>query len=332
MHVKIRRLICVSLALFLLLGLLFADEAVSSEAASCQAGTPNQAPLNVLVLYADDWRHDTLGAAGNPVVQTPQLDKLASQGVRFTHNCVTTSICWVSRANLLTGQWMSRHGSRTVRGELDWDQTYPTMLRRHGYHVGHVGKWHNGRFPGDKYDFWRTYHGKHWYPADSGERIHVTQRNEKDALAFLSDRPKDKPFCLTIAFFATHAVDHDPDQFLPQPQSMRLYTDIDIPVPPNATEVSWQRLPDFFTEKNEGRNRWHWRFDTPQKYQRMMKNYYRLATEVDATCGRVIEELDRQGVLDNTLIIFTSDNGLLEGEHGMVDKRTGHEPSIRIPL
>lgn len=74
--------------------------------------------MNVLVLYADDWRHDTLGAAGNPVVKTPHLDRLASQGMRFTHNCVTTSICGISRANLYTGQWMSRHGARRF---VMWD-------------------------------------------------------------------------------------------------------------------------------------------------------------------------------------------------------------------
>ena len=118
-----------------------------------------------------------------------------------------------------------------------------------------------------------------------------------DSLQFLEERPKDQPFCLTVAFFATHAEDSHKDQFLPQPESMKLYRDVNVPVPANATEESWKRLPKFFDEKNEGRNRWHWRFDSPEKYQRMMKNYYRLATEVDRACGKILKELERQGEL-----------------------------------
>ena len=290
-------------------------------------------PLNVLVLYADDWRHDTLGAAGNAIVKTPRLDALAEQGMRFTQNCVTTSICGVSRACLYTGQWMSRNGCQGFNMfTTPWEQTYPGRLRDHGYHVGHVGKWHNGKFPQKQFDFGRSYQGKHWFEGKDGKKIHVTQRNENDALEFLQTRPADKPFCLTLAFFATHAEDRHPDQFLPQPQSMKLYQDVTIPVAANATKESWRRLPSFFDEKNEGRNRWHWRFDTPEKYQRMMKNYYRLATEVDSTCGKVLDELKKQGVLDNTLVIFTTDNGYYHAEHGLADKWYPHQESIRVPL
>ncbi|MEN1678387.1 MAG: sulfatase [Planctomycetota bacterium] len=291
-------------------------------------------PLNVLVLYADDWRHDTLGVAGNPVVQTPNLDRLAGQGVRFTNNYVTTSICGVSRATLFTGQWMSRHGCRGFKQfKTPWSQTYPGMLRDRGHEVAHVGKWHNGKFPAEKFDFGRSYYGTHWMQRGDGSRVHVTQRNEEDALEFLRSRSRDKPFCLTVAFFATHAEDRNPKQFLPQPQSMQLYTDVTIPTPTNATDESFRRLPDFIAnEENEGRNRWHWRFDTPDKYQRMMKNYYRLATEVDATCGRLIAELTKQGVLDDTLVIFTTDNGYYHSEHGLADKWYPHEESIRVPL
>jgi len=290
-------------------------------------------PLNIVVLYADDWRHDTLGVANNPVVQTPNLDRLAAEGVRFSENYVTTSICGVSRACLYTGQWMSRHGCRGFSPwKTPWKQTYPGSLRDHGYYLGHVGKWHNGKIPAEKYDFSRSYFGKHWYKAKSGSKIHVTQRNENDSLEFLRTRPRDKPFCLTVAFFATHAEDANPKQFLPQPESMQLYANSVIPVPPNATAESWRRLPRFFTEKNEGRNRWHWRFDSPEKFQTMMKNYYRLVTEVDATCGRIIEELINQQVLNNTLVIFTTDNGYYHAEHGLADKWYPHQESIRVPL
>ena len=292
-----------------------------------------ETPMNVLVLYADDWRHDTLGVAGNPIVKTPHLDKLSSEGMRFTENCVTTSICGVSRACLYTGQWMSRHGCRGFKMfTTPFAQTYPALLRKNGYHIGHVGKWHNGKIPAKEYDFHTVYHGRHWYKTKDGGKIHVTKRNEQDALEFLARRPKDKPFLLNVCFFATHAEDPHPDQFLPQPESMKLYQDVTIPVPPNASQESWERLPDFFTDKNEGRNRWTWRFDTPEKYQTMMKNYYRMATEVDATCGRILQELEKEGVLDNTLVIFTTDNGYYHAEHGLADKWYPHQESIRVPL
>jgi arylsulfatase A-like enzyme len=288
---------------------------------------------NVLVLYADDWRFDTLGCAGHPIVKTPHIDALAKKGVRFTQNYVTTSICGVSRASLYTGQWMSRHGNLGFDAfKTPWETTYPGVLRKNGFWVGHIGKWHNGAFPQEKYDFGRAYSGKHWITEADGSQIHVTKKNEKDALDFFSTRPKDQPFCLTLAFFATHAEDSNPKQFLPQPGSMELYKDVSIPVPSNATEESWKRLPAFFNEQNEGRNRWKWRFDTPEKYQEMMKNYYRLATEVDAACGRVIEELKRQDLYENTLVIFTTDNGYFHAEHGLADKWYPHQESIRVPL
>jgi arylsulfatase A-like enzyme len=300
----------------------------------CAPAPAADKPMNVVVLYADDWRFDTLGCAGNPVVKTPNLDRLAGDGFRFTHNCVTTSICGVSRASLFTGQWMSRHGNPAFAAfKTPWAETYPGLLRANGYFVGHIGKWHNGKFPAENFDFGRSYSGTHWMKQPDGTQIHVTKKNENDALEFLRARPADKPFCLTLAFFATHAEDRNPKQFLPQPESMALYKDVTIPVAKTATDEAFRKMPPFIAnEKNESRVRWHWRFDTPEKHQEMMKNYYRLASEVDATCGRVVEELKKQGLLDNTLIIFTADNGYFHAEHGLADKWYPHQESIRVPL
>ena len=291
-------------------------------------------PMNVVVLLADDWRYDTLGCAGHPVLKTPHLDALAKDGFRFTRACVTTSICGVSRASLLTGQWMSRHGNEAfAMFKTPWAETYPGLLRANGYWVGHVGKWHNGTFPKERFDFGRSYAGTHWIKRPNAEPVHVTQLNETDALEFLQKRPQDKPFCLTVAFFAAHAEDGNPKQYLPQPGSAALYANDKIPVPALATDEALKRLPPFLQlPANEGRKRWTWRFDTPEKYQAMMKNYYRLCTEVDATCGRVIAELKKQGVLDNTLVIFTGDNGYFHGERGLADKWYPYEESIRVPL
>lgn len=314
--------------------LLAALVALTGPASRAQDRAARHVGPNILLLYADDWRHDTLGAAGHPIVQTPHLDRLAEQGVRFRRAYVTTSICGVSRASLLTGQWMSRHGNRAFDAfETPWERTFPGALRAHGYFVGHAGKWHNGRFPQEHFDFGRAYGGTHFLKAPDGSAVHVTRRNEADALEFLRTRPPDRPFVLTLSFFATHAEDQHPKQYLYQPESESLYRDVNIPVPPNMTDEAFARLPPFIAnEKNEGRNRWRWRFDTPQKYQEYMKAYYRLATEVDAVVGRLLVELEAQGLDGNTIVIFTTDNGYFHGEHGLADKWYPYEESIRVPL
>lgn len=289
---------------------------------------------NILVLLADDWRFDTLGVAGNPVVKTPNLDKLAAKGMRFTEACVTTPICGVSRSSILSGQWMSRHGNRAFQSmKTPWSESYPGQLREHGYYVGHIGKWHSGKFPQKEFDFGRAYSGKHWIKRPDGSRVHVTQKNQEDALEFLAKRPKDQPFLLNLWFFAPHAEDANPEQYLPQPSSAELYQDTRIPIPPLANETAFKNLPPFLqAPENEGRIRYHWRFDTPEKYQKMMKNYYRLCTEVDAVCGRVIRELKDQGLLENTIIIFTSDNGYFQADRLLADKWYPYAESIRVPM
>jgi arylsulfatase len=247
---------------------------------------------------------------------------------------VTTSICGVSRSSLLTGQWMSRHGNRGFdMFKTRWEETLPALLRKNGYWTGHVGKWHNGKFPKEGFDFSRVYGGKHWITRKDGTKVHVTRKNEEDALQFLRGRPPEKPFFLTVAFSATHAEDENPAQYLPQPESESLYADTTIPVPATANEEALRKLPPFLQQpENEGRIRWGWRFDTPEKYQRMMKNYYRMATEVDAVCGKVTDELKSRGLWENTLIVFTTDNGCFHGEHGLADKWYPYQESIRVPL
>lgn len=221
-------------------------------------------PLNIVMLYADDWRHDSLGVASNGKVVTPFLDWLATkQGIRFTHNCVTTSVCWISRATLHTGQYYSRHKATRPK-DNEWYEgfadTYPVLLRNASYYVGHIGKWHSADFGKIKhhYHHQKTYYGRHWFPGNP-RPIHVTERNEKDGLEFLKTRPQDKPFVLTLAFFAPHSWDGHPDQYLPQPKTQDVYDNSTF-APPYDMEKSFKRLPKFFSEKNEGRHRYRQRF------------------------------------------------------------------------
>ncbi len=305
----------------------------------CSAGKKkselSQKP-NILFLLADDLRYNSLNCMGNQILHTENIDKLSQNGIKFTHACVTTSISMVSRATILTGQYMSRHGITEFGKQIDttaFSDTYPAILGRAGYWTGFVGKYGVGKIREGDFNFTRAYEGVHWFPIGNGDSIHVTRRNERDALDFLRERPKDKPFLLSLSFFATHAQDLHPDQYRYQPESEGLYKDDVIPVPETASDEYFKRLPPFIAnEANEGRIRWHWRFDTPEKYQKYMKAYYRMLTEIDQTIGSIINELKRQNVLENTLIIFMGDNGYFHGEHGLADKWYPYEESVRVPL
>jgi len=291
---------------------------------------------NIVFLLADDLRWNSLNCMGNNILHTENIDELARNGVRFTHACVTTSISMVSRASILTGQYMSRHKIREFGKSLSeqaFTDTYPSILRQAGYWTGFVGKYGVGQIRESDFDFAREYESVHWFPLVNGDSVHVTERNAKDALEFLKKRPKDKPFLLSVSFFATHAQDNHPDQYRYQPSSEKYYQNDFIPVPETTSDEYFNRLPPFIAnEANEGRVRWHWRFDTPEKYQKYMKAYYRMLTEMDLAIGRIVAELKEQGVYENTLIIFTGDNGYFHSEHGLADKWYSYEEALRVPL
>lgn len=292
--------------------------------------------MNVVVFVIDDIRWDSIGAAGNPVVKTPRLDGLAREGVRFEQARVTTAICMVSRASLLTGQYMSRHGIDRFGKPLTpeaFANTYAGVLRKAGYWTGHVGKYDVGPARPDDYDFLRAYHGRHWITEPDGSRVHVTEQNARDSLDFLRARPKERPFLLTVGYFAPHAEDNAKDQYLPQEWSAETYAGVRIPPSPLAGDEFFKGLPPFIAaDANEGRVRFKWRFETPERYQEYMVRYFRLITEVDAAIGRVLDELTAQGVAESTLIVVIGDNGYFHGDRGLADKWYPYEQALRVPL
>jgi arylsulfatase len=308
---------------------------IATGARSDRARAQTDRPLNILLIVSDDQRHDTLGAAGHPVVQTPHLDALAADGVRFTEARVTTSICMTSRASILTGQYMSRHGIDRFGLPLtpaQFAETYAGRLRAAGYWSGVVGKYGVGPVRDTDFDVVRAYEGRHWYDVD-GERVHVTERNARDALAFLDERPRSRPFVLSVSFFAPHAEDAAPEQYLPQPWSAARYEGRVVPVPPSLSETALRTLPPFLqASANEGRIRFNLRFDTPARYQRAMTDYFRLVTEVDVAVGRIVSRLREQRAYDDTLVVFIGDNGYFHGERMLADKWYPYEEALRVPL
>ena len=287
---------------------------------------------NILFLIADDLSWHSAGFAGDPVVKTPNLDRLAAEGVVFTRAAVTTSICMVSRASMLTGRWLSQMGGARVTAQT-WPDTWPARLRAAGYFGGHIGKVHVSGQDETSYDFWAGRGGYAWLKGDAGGKIHSIQKDTDEALRFLNTRPKDKPFFLQVAYTVPHAEDGDPRQYLPMPQEQNLYTKDTVPVPETATEEAWRNLPSFLHKAtNVSRNRWEKRFDTAEKYQTYTKNYYRLISGMDRSIGVILEQLKAQGVADNTIVVFTGDNGYFLGEHGLADKWYAYEESLRVPL
>jgi arylsulfatase A-like enzyme len=293
---------------------------------------------NIIFLLTDDQRWDTMGCMGNRIIQTPNLDNMAENGVLFKNAFVTTAICCTSRASIFNGQYARRHGINDFSTDFSEEQlskTYPMMLRDAGYKTGFVGKYGVGaNLPADRFDYWRGIGGqpKYEHTDENGNYKHLTQIMEEQSIEFLQSCSQDQPFCLSVSFKAPHVQDGDPRQFIYDPAYKDLYKDAVIPVPKTADDKYFMAFPEFFTKDNEARRRWEIRFSTPEKYQESVKGYYRLITGVDVAVGRIRDELDRLNMSDNTIIMLLGDNGFYLGEHSMAGKWYGHEESIRVPL
>ncbi len=295
-------------------------------------------PMNVIFLLADDQRWDTLGSYGNPVIQTPELDQLAGEGVRFEHMFVTTSICVTSRASFITGQYARRHGIWGFETELSptqFAESYLGRMKAAGYHLGFIGKWGVGDPPKGYFDYDRTFPGQGQFILEvDGETRHLTSVMGDQAIEFVSTAPADRPFCLSVSFKAAHVQDSYDITDVPfpyDPALSDLYQDVEIEPPVSALPQFFDRLPRSLQD-SEGRLRWAIRFWGPARYQESVKGHYRLVTGIDRVVGRLRAALAERGLAENTAIVYTGDNGFFLGEYGLAGKWTPHEPSIRVPL
>ncbi|WP_324178767.1 sulfatase family protein [Aquimarina gracilis] len=301
-------------------------------------GEEKQERPNIIFLLTDDQRWDALSYVGNKSLQTPNIDALATKGIYFNNAYVTTSICAVSRASILSGQYARRHqiwGFSKNFTEEQLNNTYPLLLKKSGYTIGFIGKYGVGnQLPEDKFDYWKGFSGQGTFDQkdDQGNPIHLTEKIGGQALEFLnSQREASKPFCLSISFKAPH-VEGDPGYFLPNKAYDSLYTDTKIKVPETSKPTFFDHFPERFTKNNVARNRWESRFATPEMQQASIKKYYQLIFGVDKVVGEIVENLKKTGQDKNTVILFTSDNGFYLGEYGFAGKWYGSDPSIRVPM
>ena len=297
---------------------------------------------NFLLLYADDQRNHTLGCAGHPIVKTPNIDRLANQGVRFKNAYVTTSTCWVGRASLFTGCYERKHLYKVSSGSLNSDlcnSSYFAVLKRAGYRTGHLGKEHVSIPLESVSAMWdvrrRIGRAPFFKEQPDGTKRHETQILGDWGINFLSEQPKDKPFCLQISFNATHAEDNDRRPGIghfPWPKvTDGMYEDETMPLPPLNDPGIYQSQPHFL-KKSLNRQRYFWRWDTPEKYQTNMRAYFRMISGIDHVVGRLVAELKKQGLAENTVIIYTADNGYYLGDRGFAGKWTHYQESLRVPL
>lgn len=302
---------------------------------------------NVVYVLCDDLRADCLGIAGHPHLKTPNIDRIAKEGVYFKNAFCTTSLCSPSRASILSGRYAHSHGVLNNFTEYPAGlPSFPRQLQAAGYETAYIGKWHMGEendAPRPGFDYFVTHKGQGKYFdtefAINGERkvlpgyyTHVVTQLAEDWL----QRKRGKPFLLMLGHKAPHSF------YTPEEKYAHSFDDVKIEYPASAFQLDDK--PAWFKTRL---NTWHGiygpLFDFRKKFPdrspeavkdfaAMTRSYWGTIRSVDDSVGRLYALLKERGELDNTIFIFAGDNGLLNGEHGMVDKRTMHEPSIRMPM
>ncbi len=311
-----------------------AASVVMSQAAPSRGQAPDRRP-NIVLMLGDDHRAEALGCMGNRIIHTPNLDQLAGEGVIFDNHFCTTPICCASRASIMLGQYAGTTRINDFKTPLSAEQvpqTYWQQLKQAGYHIGFIGKFGVGAtMPSGAFDYWRGFPGQGFYFPQGPAGPHLSHIIRDQANEFLAQAPRDRPFCLSISFKAPHVQDQAPEQYLPAPETLFLYQDVTIPPPAGAGAADIRRFPPAL-QHSESRHRWGVRFSTPELYQASVKGYYRLISGTDSVIGSLRASLSEMGLAENTIVIYSADHGIFNGEHGLAGKWYGHEEAIRIPL
>jgi arylsulfatase A-like enzyme len=317
------------LSLFVLFGTL---------AANARGAAPN-----VVFFFADDQTTSVLGCYGNEVVQTPHIDALAARGTRFTQALVSHSICWVSRTTILTGLTGRSYGTPGNREQARPDAVATLssdLLHAHGYRTGFFGKWHakmpRGYQPAAHFDQYEAIgRNPYYHPQADGSLRHETDLIVDRGIEFLESQPEGQPFALNLWFNACHAEDSDRRPGIghfPWPRAVDgMYEEVEIAPPRLGNPAIFDALPEFL-RTTINRERFFWRWNTRQKYDINIRAYYRMVTGIDQAIGRFLEALEKSGHADNTIIVYSADNGYYMGNRGLAGKWSHFDESLRVPL
>jgi arylsulfatase A-like enzyme len=325
---------------------------------------------NILFIFSDDHAQHAISAYGSKVNQTPHLDRLARGGARFTNSFVTNSICTPSRASLLTGQYSHLNGV-PVFNRFDGSRDHVAKhLQAAGYHTGMIGKWHLGSDP-TGFDRWIVLPGQgaYWNPqflVPGKKKLniegHCTDITTDLGIEWIKTRPQDKPFFLMLHQKAPHRA------WEPAPRHIEMFKDKVIPEPetlfddystrPTALPINQQTVARDLTRRDlklmppadlKGPALQKWLNTSPTelevdgklltgkalvqwKYQKYMRDYLGCVQGVDEGVGKVLDYLDEAGLAENTIVIYSADNGWYLGDLGLYDKRFMYEPGLRVPL
>jgi len=301
------------------------------------------APPNIVFFFTDDQTTSTIGCYGNDIIQTPNIDKLAADGVRFTNAFVSHPICWVSRTTIMTG--LTARGFSTPeepdRARLDTVETlYTDILRAHGYRTGFFGKWDTHmpkEFTRENHfdEFEAIGRNPYYKKQPDGSLRHETELIVDRGIEFIQNQPKDTPFALNLWFNACHAEDNDRRPGIghfPWPRTTDgMYEDLTMADPRLCDPAIFEAQPDFL-KTTINRERYFWRWNTPMKYQTNMRAYYRMASGIDQNIGRFMEALQAAGLAENTIVVYSADNGYHMANRGFAGKWTHYEESLRVPM
>jgi len=298
------------------------------------AKNSNSKKPNILVLISDDQRWDQVSYADNPLIpqlKTPNMDKLARQGVYFNNAFVTTPICSVSRASIMTGKYSCTHGMNHFNTPITKEvlsKSYPALLHDSGYKTGILGKWGMG-IDGteDVFDLFNAWanQGSYFHSTDSG-KIHNSEWLAIRTREFLESCTPEQPFCLTVCFKSPH------HPYQPDERDKDLFGNVIIPKRDTDTPEGYLAMSSHVMEKSL--NRWCYfdeRKDEATK-NRFEKDFLRCVISLDRSVGKIMQTLEELNLSDNTLVIYLSDNGYLWGEHGLGGKWLLYEESIRVPI
>lgn len=297
---------------------------------------------NIVFIVADDQRYDMLSCTGNPYAQTPHLDRLASEGMRFDRACVSTAICMPSRASFFTGKNPHNCGAPTIIHRPytfeRYETPFPARLHEAGYHTAHFGKWHlgEGQHPKPGYDHWAGYYACSPFHNPT-IRVNDEEKQYEGYTDFIVSQmaadhiaqcaTQEAPFFIFLGLAAPHLNFGYPAKY------EHIFDGIDIVKPGNWNEDYSETgkapyMKDFVgLEEFEGGlplfgNDW----------ERYVKSYYRSSQSIDESVGKVLAALDAAGVADDTLVIYTSDHGYSLGEHGLTEKHFAYEGVLRVPM
>lgn len=331
---KFRKLIILSLV-FGVLGLCGRSDPINKNFKNVSdRGYDSMSRPNVVLIIGESHRSEALEGSGNSFIKTPNLKKLASEGILCNNFFVTTAICSASRASILCGQGSNTHGINDFATDFTKDafsNTLPMQLQKAGYTLGWIGFFGVGKNPPkNDFDFWEA--DIPWMK-DGKHNIDLTVETVND---FIDGSGRDKPFFVCVNFKAAHEIDptdSTPAHYVVQDRFKDLYNNITITEPKTADPKYWNEFPSFFKdEQNIGRKRWEGFFSTKELLQQSTKDYYRLVTGLDDAIGRIRNKLVKAGLDKNTIIVYTSDHGFSLGEHGLMGKWYPFEVSMHVPF